>query len=105
MSTATMEKITHKVVSPAEWLAARKEFLKKEKELVHLRDELSRQRREMPWERVEKKYTFEGANGAKSLADLFDGRSSAHRLSLHVRPGLEGRMSQLFVSCGLALTA
>src|SRR6476646_1791017 len=75
MSTATMEKNTHKVVSPAEWLAARKEFLKKEKELVHLRDELSRQRRELPWERVEKNYTFEGEHGAKSLADLFDGRT------------------------------
>ena len=75
MSTATMEKNIHKVVSPAEWLAARKEFLKKEKELVHLRDELSRQRRELPWERVEKNYTFEGAHGAQSLADLLDGRT------------------------------
>jgi predicted dithiol-disulfide oxidoreductase (DUF899 family) len=75
MSTATIEKITPKVVSPAEWLAARKEFLKKEKELVHLRDELSRQRRELPWERVEKNYIFEGAHGAQSLADLFDGRT------------------------------
>src|SRR5207248_11399165 len=75
MSTATIETITPKVVSPAEWLAARKEFLKKEKELVHLRDELSRQRRELPWERVEKNYIFEGAHGAQSLADLFDGRT------------------------------
>jgi predicted dithiol-disulfide oxidoreductase (DUF899 family) len=75
MSTAIMEKNTHKVVSPAEWLAARKEFLKKEKELVHLRDELSRQRRELPWEKVQKNYTFEGAYGAQSLADLFDGRT------------------------------
>src|SRR5438309_11172074 len=75
MSTATIEKITPKLVSPAEWLAARKEFLKKEKELVHLRDELSRQRRELPWERVEKNYTFEGAHRAQSLADLFEGRT------------------------------
>src|SRR5438309_3024558 len=75
MSTATIEKITPKVVSPAEWLAARKEFLKKEKELVRLRDELSRQRRELPWERVEKNYIFEGAHGPQSLADLFDGRT------------------------------
>jgi predicted dithiol-disulfide oxidoreductase (DUF899 family) len=73
MSTATMEKNTHKVVSPAEWLAARKEFLKKEKEFTHLRDELSRQRRELPWEKVGKNYVFEGPGGTETLADLFEG--------------------------------
>ena len=75
MTTATLEKSTHKVVSPAEWLAARKELLKKEKEFTRLRDELSRQRRELPWEKVEKKYVFEGPNGTESLVDLFEGRS------------------------------
>ena len=40
-----------RIVSPAEWLAARKDLLKKEKEFSELRDELSRLRREMPWER------------------------------------------------------
>ena len=74
MTTATME-ATAKVVSPAEWVAARKEFLAKEKEFTRLRDELSRQRRELPWERVEKKYVFDGVNGKEMLADLFDGRS------------------------------
>ena len=49
-----------KVVSPAEWLAARKELLRKEKEFTRLRDELSRQRRELPWEKVEKRYAFDG---------------------------------------------
>ena len=74
--TATMseKKPAAKVVSPGEWLAARREFLKKEKEFTRMRDELSRLRREMPWEKVEKKYVFEGANGAETLADLFDGR-------------------------------
>jgi len=75
MSTATIEKPKARVVTPAEWLAARKELLKKEKEFTRLRDELSRQRREMPWEKVEKNYVFEGANGTETLADLFDGRS------------------------------
>ena len=75
MTTATIEKTAAKVVSPAEWLAARKQLLEKEKEFTRLRDELSRQRREMPWEKVEKKYAFEGANGKETLADLFDGRS------------------------------
>ena len=74
MTIATSEK-AGKVVGPAEWLAARKELLKKEKEFTRLRDELSRQRREMPWEKVEKKYVFEGPDGTETLADLFDGRS------------------------------
>jgi predicted dithiol-disulfide oxidoreductase (DUF899 family) len=64
-----------KVVSPAEWLAARKELLKKEKEFTRLRDELSQQRRDMPWEKVEKPYVFDGPNGKETLAALFGGRS------------------------------
>jgi predicted dithiol-disulfide oxidoreductase (DUF899 family) len=75
MSTATIENATPRVVSPAEWLAARKEFLEKEKELTRLRDELSRQRRELPWKTVEKKYVFEGPNGTETLVDLFNGRT------------------------------
>ena len=47
----------HKIVNSQEWTTARKELLRKEKELTYLRDELSRQRRNLPWERVEKKYT------------------------------------------------
>ena len=65
----------HRVVSSAEWLAARKELLTKEKEFTRLRDELSRRRRELPWERVDKAYAFEGPDGRTSLADLFAGRS------------------------------
>jgi predicted dithiol-disulfide oxidoreductase (DUF899 family) len=68
-------KASSKVVSPAAWLEARKEFLKKEKEYTRLRDELSRQRRELPWEKVEKEYVFEGPRGKATLAELFDGRS------------------------------
>ena len=64
-----------KVVSEAEWLAARKELLSKEKELTRLRDQVSQQRRELPWVRVEKDYTFEGPNGKVKLADLFGGKS------------------------------
>ena len=76
MTTATIDKkINAKVVPPAEWLAARRELLKKEKQFTRLRDELSRQRREMPWEKVEKNYVFEGPGGKQSLADLFEGRS------------------------------
>ena len=65
---------THKVVSHDEWLKARKRHLAKEKEFTRMRDQLSRERRELPWERVEKPYTFEGERGTQTLSDLFDGR-------------------------------
>src|SRR5215468_11617684 len=63
------------VVPQAECLTARKDLLHKEKEFTRLRDELSRQRRELPWEKVEKDYIFDGPNGKETLADLFAGRS------------------------------
>lgn len=63
------------IVSPERWLQARRDLLAKEKELTRLCDELSRQRRELPWEKVEKRYVFEGPNGPETLADLFGGRS------------------------------
>ena len=64
-----------KVVTPAEWVAARKELLRKEKEFTRLRDQLSKERRELPWEKVEKKYVFDGPGGKESLGDLFGGKS------------------------------
>lgn len=62
----------HKVVSGEEWRAARQDHLAKEKEFTRLRDQLSQQRRDLPWERVDKKYVFAGANGRVSLSELFD---------------------------------
>ncbi len=61
----------HKVVSREEWLAARTAFLAKEKEFTKQRDELSRQRRALPWVRVDKPYAFDGPGGRQTLADLF----------------------------------
>jgi predicted dithiol-disulfide oxidoreductase (DUF899 family) len=65
----------HKVVSHDEWLKARQKHLQKEKEFTRLRDQLTRERQHLPWELVEKMYTFEGERGRQSLADVFDGRS------------------------------
>src|SRR5580700_11283246 len=65
----------HRIVSKDEWIAARKELLVKEKESTRLRDELSKQRLELPWEAVEKSYVFEGPKGGETLGDLFGGRS------------------------------
>ena len=79
----------HEVVSSREWIASRKELLRKEKEFTQLRDELGRQRRELPWEKVEKEYVFEGPNGKVSLADLFGGRSQLIVYHFMFGPGWE----------------
>jgi predicted dithiol-disulfide oxidoreductase (DUF899 family) len=65
----------HPVVTREEWLKARKELLKKEKEHYHERDRIAAQRRALPWVKVRKEYVFEGPEGKVSLSDLFRGRS------------------------------
>ena len=65
----------HKIGTREEWLAAREELLKREKEHTRLGDEIAQLRRDLPWVRVEKDYRFETDDGEKSLAELFDGRS------------------------------
>ena len=75
MATSIAEVKQPKVVSRSEWLTARKEHLAREKEFTRLRDELSRQRRALPWEKVEKQYVFEGPKGKVTLAELFEKRS------------------------------
>jgi predicted dithiol-disulfide oxidoreductase (DUF899 family) len=65
---------TPRIVSHEEWLKARKAFLTKEKEFTRARDDLARQRRELPWVKVEKPYTFDAAEGRLTLADLFGGK-------------------------------
>ena len=64
----------HTVGTREEWLAARKELLAREKAHTRQGDELARQRRELPWVRVEKEYEFETDEGKKTLTQLFDGR-------------------------------
>ena len=59
------------VVSPEEWLTARKALLGREKELTKYRDRVSAERRRLPMVRIEKEYHFEGPEGSRSLADLF----------------------------------
>jgi predicted dithiol-disulfide oxidoreductase (DUF899 family) len=75
MSTTMTAIENMKVVSHEDWLAARKDFLAKEREFTRLRDELSAQRRQLPWEKVEKPYVFDGPSGKETLADLFGKRS------------------------------
>src|SRR5881394_4198337 len=67
--------IKHRTGTREEWLAARLDLLKAEKELTRRSDELARCRQELPWVRIDKEYRFATDEGAASLADLFKGRS------------------------------
>src|SRR5258708_26558695 len=97
MATRAMEH--PKVVTPSEGVGARKQLLKKEKEFSRLRDELSRQRRELPWEKVEKAHVFDGPKGKETLADLFGGRSQLIIYHFMFGPGwVEGCPSCSFIS-------
>jgi predicted dithiol-disulfide oxidoreductase (DUF899 family) len=79
----------HAVVSPDQWLAARKALLAKEKEFNRLRDRISAERRALPWVKVEKRYVFDGPAGKESLAELFAGRSQLIVYHFMLGPGWE----------------
>ena len=82
-----------KVVTHDEWLAVRKKHLAKEKEFTRLRDQLSKERRDLPWELVEKEYVFEGENGRQTLADIFQGRSQLVVYHAMFNPETAGRQT------------
>lgn len=75
MNISATAVLSHQVVTREEWLEARRAHLAKEKELTRQRDQLSRQRRELPWVKVDEQYMFDGPRGKETLADLFAGRS------------------------------
>lgn len=80
-----------KIVSPAEWLVARKALLAKEKELTRLRDQLAAERRALPWVRIDREYVFDARSGKVTLADLFDGRSQLFIKHFMMGPGQVGQ--------------
>ena len=65
--------IDHPVVGHDEWIAARRAFLDEEKAFTRSRDQLNARRSALPWERIEKNYTFDGPHGTVDFVDLFDG--------------------------------
>ncbi len=77
----------HPVVPRDQWLIARTELLKEEKEFTRLRDKINARRRDLPWVRVEKNYVFQGPNGPQTLADLFAGRSQLFVKHFMFAPG------------------
>src|SRR5438105_13963255 len=66
---------THTTATRDQWLDARLQLLKAEKELTRRSDEIARQRQALPWVRVDKDYRFDTDAGSATLADLFAGRS------------------------------
>ena len=76
-----------KIVSREEWIQARKRLLAKEKAFTRLRDQLSEERRGLPWVRIEKPYRFEGPGGIETLSDLFGGRSQLIIKHFMLAPG------------------
>jgi predicted dithiol-disulfide oxidoreductase (DUF899 family) len=79
----------HKIVSRDEWIAARKAHLAEEKAFTRARDALSKKRRELPWEKIEKNYVFDGPGGKQTLADLFGGNSQLIVYHFMLGPGWE----------------
>jgi predicted dithiol-disulfide oxidoreductase (DUF899 family) len=79
----------HRVGTREEWLAARRELLAREKEHTRRGDELARERRELPWVRVEKDYSFDTDDGRKTLAGLFGEHSQLIVYHLMLGPDYE----------------
>ena len=79
----------HKIVSHDEWIAVRKAYLVEEKAFSRARDALARKRRELPWEKVERKYVFDTPQGKQSLGELFGGKSQLIIYHFMLGPGWE----------------
>ena len=79
-----------KSASQEEWLSARKALLEKEKAHMREGDRLAAERRELPWLKIKKRYTFETEHGRKTLAELFHGRGQLivrlHERGMQARP-------------------
>ena len=79
----------HPVASRDDWLAQRLQLLAREKALTHLRDELARERRALPWVRVDKPYVFDTLAGRRTLGELFAGRRQLMVQHFMLAPGWE----------------
>jgi len=84
-----MSTVKHQVVSKDRWLAERKALLAREKALTRLRDQVARERRALPWVRIEKDYVFDTPEGRRTLAELFQGRRQLLVQHFMLGPGWE----------------
>jgi predicted dithiol-disulfide oxidoreductase (DUF899 family) len=87
--TAAARAAKHPLASREAWLTERKKLLAREKEVLRLQDELARERRTLPWVRIDKAYVFDTPDGPRSLAELFDGRSQLLVQHFMFAPGWE----------------
>ena len=87
--TTEIADTTHRPVSRDEWLAERRKLLKREKEMTRLGDEIARERRALPWVRVDKSYVFDAPGGRRTLAELFGGRRQLLVQHFMLAPGWE----------------
>jgi predicted dithiol-disulfide oxidoreductase (DUF899 family) len=89
MNTTDTGTVNHSVVSGDRWIAERRKLLAREKELTRLRDAIARERRALPWVRIEKDYAFDGPEGRRTLAELFEGRRQLLVQHFMFAPGWE----------------
>jgi predicted dithiol-disulfide oxidoreductase (DUF899 family) len=87
--TSATNTANHPVVSRERWLAERKTLMAHEKELMRLHDQIARERRALPWVRIEKDYVFDTPEGRRSLAVLFAGRRQLLVQHFMLAPGWE----------------
>jgi len=88
-TTAPSDLDHRRVVTPNDWITERKTLLAREKELTRLRDQIARERRALPWVRIEKDYVFDTPTGPRHLADLFQGRRQLLVQHFMLGPGWE----------------
>jgi predicted dithiol-disulfide oxidoreductase (DUF899 family) len=91
MNNATVlpNAVHHPVASQDDWIAQRRQLLAREKELTRLGDQVARERRALPWVRMDKTYLFDTPDGRRSLAELFDGRRQLMVQHFMLGPGWE----------------
>src|SRR5262249_31297723 len=87
--SSQMSPENHRVASRDEWIAERKALLARGKELTRLRDQIARERRALPWVRVDKTYGFDAPEGRRTLAELFEGRHQLLVQHFMLAPGWE----------------
>ena len=91
------------VVSQAEWLAASKQVLAKQKQLTREHDQLAAERRRMPMVKIDKPYVFDGPAGTVSLLDLFEGRRQLIVYHFMFAPGVGGWPTAGCPGCSLVV--
>src|SRR5215471_827790 len=99
MNSAKLSISNHPAVSHEQWITERKKLLAREKELTRLRDQVARERRALPWVHIDKTYTFDAPEGARTLADLFEDRRQLMVQHFMLAPGwAEGCASCSFMA-------